>query len=269
MVVVGVTGHRPDKLGGYSDSARIKLEKLAKGVLTELKPTKVITGMALGWDQAIATACVELNIPFIAAIPFRGQETKWPVESQERYHKLLSHAAEVVIVCEGSYAAYKMQLRNQWIVDRCELLVALWDGSGSGTKNCIDYAVAKGKPIRNVWEIFIHMCEVKDMPEQKEVKLTAYCSGRPLRPEDYVGKSPRVEEWRGESLSVLNNDTTVTVVTKKGSYVLKKHAANRYGGYAIVGERAYYLEFTPGKISAELRWRVGNYENAVRFINSL
>jgi len=76
MILSG-TGHRPDKLGGYSDSAFDNLVKIAEDYLKESKPDKVISGMALGWDQALAEACVNLNIPFIAAVPFKGQESKW------------------------------------------------------------------------------------------------------------------------------------------------------------------------------------------------
>jgi hypothetical protein len=67
-LIVAGTGHRPDKLGGYSDDAFNLLVKIAKHWLEMNKPTRVISGMALGWDQALATAAVEVDIPFVAAV---------------------------------------------------------------------------------------------------------------------------------------------------------------------------------------------------------
>lgn len=60
-------------------------------------------------------------------------------------------AAEVVVVSDGEYAVWKMQTRNEAMVDAADELWALWDGSSGGTKNCIDYA--KGKvPIFNFFD---------------------------------------------------------------------------------------------------------------------
>lgn len=40
------------------------------------------------------------------------------------------------------------------MVDDCDSLLALWDGSSGGTKNCLDYARKKGKPYINLWDRF-------------------------------------------------------------------------------------------------------------------
>jgi hypothetical protein len=154
-MVLAITGHRPDKLGGYDGGTYTSLVSFAKRILGELKPIKVITGMALGWDQAVAQACVELEIPFVAAIPFRGQDSRWPGESQDRYHALLNKAVEIVTVSQGGYSAQKMQVRNEWMVDHCDVLLALWDGSSGGTANCVRYAEAKKVPIINVWSDWV------------------------------------------------------------------------------------------------------------------
>jgi uncharacterized phage-like protein YoqJ len=123
----------------------------ARKVLDQLEPIRVITGMALGWDQAIAQACVDLKIPFSAAVPFNGQELTWPRAAQDRYHRLLGQAQEVVIVSDGDYAPEKMQVRNQWMVDNCDVLLALYDGSSGGTANCVRYAEGKSVPVINIW----------------------------------------------------------------------------------------------------------------------
>lgn len=147
-----VTGHRPDKLGGYEVTSRRALGCFAVESLHRAGPELVITGMALGWDQAIAGACVMLDIPFIAAVPFKGQERPWPHDAKVRYDLLLERAREVVHVCDVlTPTARAMQIRNEWMVDRADSVLALWNGTFGGTHNCIAYAKKQGVPVTNLW----------------------------------------------------------------------------------------------------------------------
>jgi uncharacterized phage-like protein YoqJ len=145
------TGHRPSKLGGYDNATYTRLVALAQTAIKELKPELVISGGALGWDMALAAAANIERVPFLVAVPFKGQEAMWPKLTQERYQRMLERAQDVVIVCEGGYEARKMQVRNEWMVDHCDLLLALWNGSNGGTANCIEYAERVGRPIKNLW----------------------------------------------------------------------------------------------------------------------
>lgn len=155
MIVAG-TGHRPDKLGGYTNQTRLALGGLATEYLVRVWPEKVISGMALGWDQALAAAAMSMNIPVIAAIPFEGQESRWPAESQALYRKLLGWCDEVEII-SPHYSPKAMQDRNEWMVDQLvgpdDRLAALWNGSWGGTHNCITYARKHLRPdqIYNLW----------------------------------------------------------------------------------------------------------------------
>lgn len=148
-MIVAFTGHRPDKLGGYKlpNPTYIKVCKEIDKTLKELKPEKIITGMALGVDQWAANIAHKLNIPYLAAIPFENQECKWPEDSQRIFRILRKLASEEVIVSEGAYAAHKMQVRNEWMVDHCDVLIAIWDGSKGGTGNCVEYAKSVNKKI--------------------------------------------------------------------------------------------------------------------------
>lgn len=147
-MIVGVTGHRPDKLGGYTNvAAHCRVQIAIREALKGLGATKGISGMALGVDTLFTKACVILNIPFIAAVPFAGQERVWNQESQKEYNQLLELAEEVVTVCEGGYASWKMQKRNQWTVDHCDVLLGVWDGTAGGTCNCLRYAERVSKPM--------------------------------------------------------------------------------------------------------------------------
>lgn len=146
------TGHRPPKLGGYGERTDEQLIALAHFILRETKPAKVISGMALGWDMNVAFAAIRLHIPVVAAVPFKGQDSVWPDHSKQRYTALLNRCAGVHIVSPGSYASVKMQIRNEWMVDRADYLIALWDGSPGGTGNCVEYATKRGTPILHLWK---------------------------------------------------------------------------------------------------------------------
>lgn len=148
-MIVSFSGHRPDKLGGYKTPNKTynKVCEQLELVLKQLKPEKAISGMCVGVDQWAAQICIDLKIPFIAAVPFVNQECKWPESSQKTYKQLLSRADEIVIVSEGPYAAYKMQIRNQWMVNKCDTLIAVFNGGLGGTYNCVQFAIRQNKKI--------------------------------------------------------------------------------------------------------------------------
>lgn len=148
-MIASFTGHRPDKLGGYGTHE--PLTALATWWLEALQPDTVISGMALGWDQAVAEAATRLGVPWCAAVPFEGQENRWPDASRAQYQRLLARAGSVVIVSPGGYSARKMHWRNEWMVDQSDLLCALWDGSDGGTGACVRYAERVGRLWVNLW----------------------------------------------------------------------------------------------------------------------
>ncbi len=149
---VSGTGHRPDKLGGYTEEAFNRLVEVAEKALTQLKPDEVISGMARGWDMALAQAAINKEIPFIAAVPFIGQDKMWQKKTKDYYNELLTKAKEVVIVCEGGYSAYKMQVRNEWMVNNSDLVLVMHNGDTSGgTYNCVKYATKVGKKMVNLY----------------------------------------------------------------------------------------------------------------------
>lgn len=74
---IATTGHRPPKVCTWEEYETVGLGRmtaLARNCLIRLDAEEAISGMALGWDIAFALAAIDLNIPLIAAIPFKGQE---------------------------------------------------------------------------------------------------------------------------------------------------------------------------------------------------
>lgn len=157
MTIIAATGHRPARLGGFDNRTRLALGGLATEYLSRERPEKVIVGMALGWDQAVAGAAWALDIPFIAAVPFPGQPDRWPEEARILYHWLLEQAESVHYVCASTQILSPRQVtdlmryRNQWMVDHCTKVVALYDGTFGGTAQTVSYAAEKGVPVDNLW----------------------------------------------------------------------------------------------------------------------
>ena len=150
--VYGVTGHRPKSFVNYTNDTYQNLIGFAVSVLTEEEPDKVITGMALGWDMAIASACRRMQIKYVAAVPFAGQEMKWPQASKIEYQSLIQWANDVVVTSPGGYSNEKYGIRNEYIVDNCSVLLSLWNDSEGGTANCNKYAKLQKRRTIQLWE---------------------------------------------------------------------------------------------------------------------
>lgn len=153
MTTVAITGHRPKALGWSYDYGDANWMRVADGLakfFQQVEATKVISGMALGTDQVAAMVALSMDIPYVAAVPCDGQSTRWPPKSQALYMFLLESASERIVVSPGPYAVWKMQKRNEYMVDNGDYLAAVWNGVEGGTANCINYALHAG---RKIWRI--------------------------------------------------------------------------------------------------------------------
>lgn len=163
VVSMCVTGHRPSKLiGGYNlestENVKVKNDmiKVLKALL-EQKCDKLIcySGMALGIDMLFADAVLTVKdeyderIELICAIPFEKQTNNWVNQDDvDFYNLILEHADSVVNTTgEVEYKAYYLQKRNEYMVDRSDLILAYWNGTSGGTKNCVDYAKKLNKQV--------------------------------------------------------------------------------------------------------------------------
>ena len=160
-MIIAVTGHRPDSLKwGYdlrSEKWQYLYDILFKYLVVN-KTTHCITGMALGVDTVFAFAALNYkkqfqndNIMVECAIPCKQQEKLWSEKDQKHYNYILEHADKVTYVTNGLYKPSVMQKRNIYMVDKCDRLMAVWNGKKSGgTYNCIEYAKSVNKFI---WRI--------------------------------------------------------------------------------------------------------------------
>lgn len=124
--------------------------------LQNFKPKYVITGMAIGFDQAVALACLKYEVPFEAAVPFIGQESLWPEDTQAAYREILALAQKTTVVSPGKYAAWKMHARNAYMVNNGNLVVAYCkpNTTSGGTYQAVKLAQStKGKHMINMFDL--------------------------------------------------------------------------------------------------------------------
>lgn len=153
------TGHRPQNLPwGFdeSDPRCIALKvRLSIAIQQVIKHgvTHFITGMALGVDQWAAEAVIEIkeahperSITLEAVLPCEDQAKKWRREAIERYHKILKRC-DFVLPLQKSYTRDCMEHRNRYMVDHSQFVIAVWDGSPSGTGGTVRYAKSLGKTV--------------------------------------------------------------------------------------------------------------------------
>lgn len=158
---IAITGHRPNKLGNDYDLTSNfvwKIQDKLQSIITHYNdigrdnwtPLTLITGMALGVDTLFAKLAIKNKRRFIAAIPCLNHGDKWPKKSKEIYDQILSHElCDKHIVTHEDYNNSCMQKRNVWMVDNCDVLIAVWDGSPGGTGNCVKYTRSKDKSV--IW----------------------------------------------------------------------------------------------------------------------
>ena len=145
-IILGVTGHRT-----LSHEVQ-KIKKKLDSVYIEKNVGAVVTGMACGFDMLVAESCLENSIPFVAAVPFIGQESIWSQVDKDRYLFLLSKAWKTKIVSKGGYQNWKFLERNKWIVSRSNTMVSYWNGHKSGgTYHCLTHAKASGIACENIF----------------------------------------------------------------------------------------------------------------------
>lgn len=158
-LILGVTGHRLHLLPGYrgdgsSQRLRTRLLEIATAKVEEWHPDRVNTGMATGWDMAMAAACMFLNVPFRAYVPFEGQDRHWSDADRTMYRSLLDEAESVVVQSPTERRAAYIE-RDMQMVDDSSRLLALWNGDPTtGTGRTITYAEGWLVPWSNVWEEF-------------------------------------------------------------------------------------------------------------------
>ena len=153
MFRVSFTGHRDSKLifFGEDDPLCVELKRRLLEQITKLADDgagEFYSGMALGVDTWAAEAVLELRrqrpgIKLIAVVPCPEQDARWSASHKARYRGILERCDKVITV-SPKYDRGCMQKRNRALVDMCDVLVAVYNGTPGGTQSTVDYAKKRG-----------------------------------------------------------------------------------------------------------------------------
>ena len=162
-----ITGYRPYRFCFSPDGLRPEQVQAALGRQMERLYADgcrtFVTGMCVGVDMWAAAEAVALrrrygDVRLIAAVPFEGQEERWPAALKAEYHRLLAACDEVQVLFErpttSESAADCYRRRNRWMVDRTDGVLAVYDMERaelrSGTAATVRYARRQLRPIRYI-----------------------------------------------------------------------------------------------------------------------
>ena len=154
MVVIGVTGHRflseVEYISACIDEALHRIEETFPG-----EPVTVVSPLAEGTDQLmVRRALAHLDAQLVVPLPLPPEDYLTDfVSSQARdlFWHLLARADQVIHLPaaptrNGAYVA-----AGRYVLDRCDVLVAVWDGQPArgqgGTADVVAMARHCGKPL--------------------------------------------------------------------------------------------------------------------------
>lgn len=147
------TGHRPEKLKYSEEEIKPLLADAIDRAIAD-GYTTFITGMAPGTDIWAAELVLEKKkqngeLCLICAVPHPGFGRRKSAREAERYSSIIRHADSILTIC-SRYSSACYRRRNKFMVDMPSLVIAVWSGAPSGTKNTVHYAAARGARTVNV-----------------------------------------------------------------------------------------------------------------------
>ena len=85
----------------------------------------------------------DFEISLIACIPCPEQDKSYSAKNKERYKRILENCSEVTVLSE-EYFDGCMQVRDRYLVDTCDVLIAYKRRNRGGTVYTVNYAKSKG-----------------------------------------------------------------------------------------------------------------------------
>ncbi|MFZ1414833.1 MAG: hypothetical protein WAS73_09695 [Defluviicoccus sp.] len=174
---VGITGHRPDKLGSDTEVVGAKV----RAVLTAIKDNlaavhvearklscyntepplmRIISSLAEGADQIAAKEAVAPCSELQVVLPFAADEYErdFETEASKEEFRALIHRATTVMTLDGARTSKATEDKSYraagvMMLRQCDVVIAVWDGkrpvSTAGTGAIADDALRLGLPV--VW----------------------------------------------------------------------------------------------------------------------
>jgi hypothetical protein len=150
---IGVTGHRPENFPKWVDLSKV-VDGIQRYIQAYVEDGSIghvgwITGGARGVDLWVARRIITARGKNHLILPFPAREftRHWHTEDREELMDVMMESTIQVMQPEFSKLSYI--LRDQAIVDQCDLLFAVMDpgATAGGTFQTVQYAKRMGKPI--------------------------------------------------------------------------------------------------------------------------
>lgn len=154
--IVCFTGNRPASLPWkFNEDCELflafknSLYNLIKSLI-ENGARYFITGMAMGFDLIAAEVVLELKsiypeVKLECAIPCMNQCKGWIEGYKKRYNKIIESSDKVTYLTDKNYFEGCFHVRNRYMVDKSDLVLACSFSTGGGTASTIKYASSKNK----------------------------------------------------------------------------------------------------------------------------
>lgn len=161
------TGHRPKgfpyQYGSDIQKHNAYLQTLSQKIELAIKEygiTHFISGMAIGVDLDFAETVLKLQNKYLikleCAVPCLNQTLKWKYTDKLRYESIINSADKISIISKY-YTPECMLKRNLYMVDKSELVIAVFNGiEKGGTWHTINYARKTNTAIE-----LIDLCNLK------------------------------------------------------------------------------------------------------------
>lgn len=148
---VSVTGHRPERIGEPAICHQVK--QMMRMVLLDIRSAErgvaLLSGGARGVDLWAVEIAIKSSVPYELVLPFDDYAERWLDVDKAQLDYYRERALRIHTIGEPGKAAYFK--RNRYLVDNCDLLVAVYDGKpGGGTAYTVDYARSVGREVRYV-----------------------------------------------------------------------------------------------------------------------
>jgi len=148
---VGVTGHRrldASMVGDVRAACRELLASLGVAGRLDGGGVEAFSALAIGADTIFAHAALELDIPLVGLLPFRDYPRDFTGEERTTFDELVASCAEIVRLDHTRRTNRAYMAVGEAILDRVDLLVAVWDGAPAhgtgGTGDVVALAEDRG-----------------------------------------------------------------------------------------------------------------------------
>lgn len=152
MTTLGATGHQTIPRAARGPVAR----GVRSAIRSSVPPLRVITSLAAGADQLVAEEVLAAGGRLDVVLPCHRYERAFAGAAHVRhYRQLLGRAADVESLDYDEPTEEAFWAAGKRVVERCDLLLAVWDGAPShglgGTADVVGYARQLKVAVRIIW----------------------------------------------------------------------------------------------------------------------